>query len=240
MARWTRRWPPVGRWLRTARKSAGLSLSELASRTGVSLPSLARFESDRAIPSFGDVCIIAQQPGWPLLYFATGLERSGDDIRATVAQLRFWGLRDVHAAETVLLGEVSPFEELLASVTRGSVNLRLLDGLPALLLRNRFDPAEVISHGESTGSLRRLGWLADVAVYVSERLPPRCSQPDAKRKLDAIKRAAENQLAGPTDRDEIDYLGVVSVSSSSQARDRLWKSSPPLTRCLRNQAREFC
>ncbi len=230
MARRTRKWQPVGKWLRTARKSAGLSLPALASKTGVSLSSLVRFESDRAEPAFGDICVIAQQLGWPLLYFATGLERTGDDTRTVAGQLRFWGLRDVHAAETVLLGEIRPFEELLASVTAGRVNLRLLEALPALLLRNRFEPAELISQGKSRGTLLRLGWLADVATYVSERLPPSYSQPDGKRRLDAVKNAAERARAPRSDLDRIDYLGVVSISSSHESRDRVWKSSPPLTR----------
>ncbi|MGH9318784.1 MAG: helix-turn-helix domain-containing protein [Vicinamibacteria bacterium] len=230
MARRIRKWQPIGKWLRTARQTAGLSLAALSSRTGVSVSSLVRFESDRSVPSFADVCVIAQHLGWPLLYFAAGAERRGDDIRAVVAQLRFWGLRDVHAAETLLLGEVRPFEELLAGVTAGKVNLRILEALPALLLKNRFEPAELISKGESRGTLSRLGWIADIASYVSERLPPSHSQPDSKRRLDAIKKAAEDRLLSATELDRIDYLGVLSPSSSPESRERLWKSSPPLTR----------
>jgi hypothetical protein len=191
---------------------------------------LVRFESDRAIPSFGDVCVIARELGWPLLYFAAGVERTGDDTRAVVAQLRFWGLRDVHAAETLLLGEVRPFEELLAGAISGNVNLRILEALPALLLRNRFEPTELISGGEFRGTLLRLGWLADVASYVSERLPPSYSQPDSKRRLDSIKKAAEKKIPSKSDLDTIDYLGVLTVSSSRESRERAWKSSPPLTR----------
>jgi transcriptional regulator with XRE-family HTH domain len=205
-------------------------LSALAGRTGVSVSSLVRFESDRAVPSFGDVCIIAQRLGWPLLYFAVGAERTGDDTRAVAAQLRFWGLRDVHAAEAVLLGEVRPLEELLADAAAGKINLRLLEALPALLLRNRFEPEELISHGESRGTLSRLGWLSDIASHVSERLPPSYSLPDSKRRLDAIEKAAARKLPAGTGLDTVDYLGVVSVSSSRESRDRVWKSSPPLTR----------
>ncbi len=203
-------------------------MSTLSSRTGISVSSLARFESDRAVPSFDDVCVIAKELGWPLLYFATGLERTGEDTRALAAQLRFWGLRDVHAAEAVLLGEVRPLEETLAVVTAGSVNPRVLDVLPALLLRNRFEPAELISHAQSRGTLRRLGWLADVATHVSERLAPGYSEPDAKRKLDTVNKAAQARRGSRSDLDEIDYLGT--ASASREARDRVWKSSPPLTR----------
>jgi transcriptional regulator with XRE-family HTH domain len=230
MARRTRKWQPVGKWLRAARKSAGLSLSALAKRTGVSVRSLVRFESDEAIPSFDDVCVIAQQLGWPLLYFATGVERAGDNTRAVAAQLRFWGLRDVHAAETVLFGEVRSFEELLAGVTAGKILFRILEALPALLLRNRFEPTELISQAEHRGSLLRLGWLADVASHVSERLPPSYSQADSTRRFDTIQKAAESSLPSRADLETIDYLGVVGVSSAREAREQAWRSTPPLTR----------
>jgi transcriptional regulator with XRE-family HTH domain len=230
MARRTRKWQPIGQWLRTARKSAGLSLSALANRTGVSVRSLVRFESDEAIPSFGDVCVIAQQLGWPLLYFATGAERGGDDIRAVVAQLRYWGLGDVRAAETVLLGEVRSFEELLCTVTTGKISFRILEALPALLLRNRFEPTELISQAEHRGSLRRLGWLADVASHVSQRLPPSYSQPDSKRRLEAVQIAAEHTVPSDATLDTVDYLGVGAVPTSREARERVWQSTPPLTR----------
>jgi hypothetical protein len=88
----------------------------------------------------------------------------------------------------------------------------------------------LISQAEHRGSLWRLGWLADVASHVSERLPPSYSQPDSKRRLDAIKKAAESRLPSATDLDTIDYLGVVGVSSSRESRERAWKSTPPLTR----------
>jgi len=228
MARRTKNWVPVGKWLRTARKRAGLSLQLLAKRTGVSLSALARFESDRAVPSFGDVCAIAQELGWPLLYFATGLERTGDDVRAVAAQLRYWGLRDVRLAEPVLFGELRPFEELLPEVgAAGAVNLRLLDALPALLLCNRFDSGELISHAESRGSLRRVGWIADVASRISELLPRSYSLPETRRRLRDVITAADRQLETNA---EIDYLGSVRRASSPKDRERLWKTTPPLTR----------
>ena len=132
-------------------------------------------------------------------------------------------------AEPTLIGEARPFEELIAEVAAVSVNHRLLDALPALLLRNRFEPAELVSNAESRGSLKRLGWLADVAAKVSERLPPTYSQPDARRKLEAVRTAAERQLE-VTKKGEIDYLGQVTSASSRAGKERVWHASPPLTR----------
>lgn len=228
MARRTRKWQPIGRWLKAARKESGFTLGDLAARTSISTSSLARFESDRAVPSFGDVCAIAQQLGWPLLYFATGQERTGDDIRATVARLQFWGLRDIRTAEPVLFGEIDPFEEVVAEVVSRPVNERVLAALPALLLRNRFEPAHLVSAAHGFESLKRVGWLADVAKHVSERLPPRASQPDTQRRLTAVEKAAAKDLRARAP-ETFDCVGL-DPSASKAARERVWKASPPLAR----------
>lgn len=73
MARRVKKWRAIGQWLKKGRKGAGLTLSELASRTRVSTSALARFESDRAVPSFDDVCVIAQQLGGPFTLLRDGL-----------------------------------------------------------------------------------------------------------------------------------------------------------------------
>jgi transcriptional regulator with XRE-family HTH domain len=190
MARRIKKWPKIGHWLKSARKDAGLTLQDLANRTGVSTSSLARFEADRATPAFGDICVIAQQLGWPLLYFATGQERTGDDTRTAVTHLRFWGLGDIRLPEPALLGEARPFEEVIADVVSRPVNQRVLAALPALLLRNRFEPTRLISDAQALGSLRRIGWLADVAEHVSRELPPAASQPDTRRRLSSVEQAA--------------------------------------------------
>ena len=119
------------------------------------LPSLSRFESGRAQPSFGDVCVIAQDLGWPLLYFATGRERRADDTRALAIELHFWGLRDIRLGKRVLLREVRAFEESLADAVAGFVDARVLEALPALLLRNRFEPQELIVQRTGYGGCGR-------------------------------------------------------------------------------------
>ena len=228
MARRIKKWPKIGHWLKEARKDAGLTLEDLANRTGVSTSSLARFEGDRATPAFGDICVIAQQLGWPLLYFATGQERTGDDTRTAVAHLRFWGLGDTRLPEPALLGEARPFEEVIADVVSRPVNQRVLAALPALLLRNRFEPTRLISEAQALGSLRRIGWLAGVAEHVSQQLPTAASQPDTRRRLSSVEQAAAKELRA-SDSPEYDYLGPDS-SVSRAGRESVWKASPPLAR----------
>lgn len=241
MAKRARRWKPIGQWLKHARKQAGLTLGNLSRRTGVSTSSLARFESGRAEPAFGDVCVIAQQLGWPILYFATGHQRTGDDPRAVAAHLRFFGLRDIRLAEPVLLGEVRAFEQLLADIVSRPIDPRVLEALPALLLRNRFEPSQLISAAQSLGSLRRVGWLANVAAHISTGLPLGAAQPDTQRRLSTLEQTASEKLRERKPA-TIDYVSA-RLSTSAAARGRLWKTSPPLTRRWRIacdiQLREF-
>lgn len=213
----------IGRWIKTARLEAGLTQEQLASRTGISIPSLSRFETDRAQPAFSDICTVAIALGSPLLYFATGRERHGDDTNAIVTELRFWGLRDLLVAEPVLLGEVRPFEELFAAVLPGAVDPRVLEGLPALLLQNAFDPERLLRFARASGFVRRAGWLSDIADEISRRLPPESIHPDAHGRLDRVTNTAWREAPPETP----DYPGRLS---SDSLHERVWAASPPLTR----------
>lgn len=200
-----------------------MTQQQLAARTGISIPSLSRFETDRAQPAFSDICAVALAIGWPLLYFATGRERHGDDTNALVTELRFWGLRDLLVANPVLLGEARSFEELFASVLEGTADPRLLEALPALLLRNAFDPEQLLRSLRASGVARRAGWLCEIAGEISRRLPPESIHPEAHGRLDRVITSAwkETPPEGP------DYPGRVS---SESLRKRVWAESPPLTR----------
>jgi hypothetical protein len=145
-----------------------------------------------------------------------------------VAHLRFWGLGDIRLPEPALLGEARPFEEVIADVVSRPVDQRVLAALPALLWRNRFEPARLISEAQALGTLGRIGWLADVAEHVSQQLPPAASQPDTRRRLSSVEQAAAKELRASAP-PEYDYLGPDS-SASKAARDSVWKASQPLAR----------
>jgi transcriptional regulator with XRE-family HTH domain len=224
MTKRKRRWHPIGQWLRTARKDAGLTFAELERLTGVSSSSLVRFESNRAVPNFGDVCLIAQQLSWPLVYFATGRDRTGHDPAALAAQLHYWGLKDLSLPRRVLFGETRPFEELVAEAVTADPSPRVLEGIPGLLLRNKVDVAELLASARRYLGINRLGWLADVAQTVSRRIPQEYVHPDAPRQLRAVLADTE-KTASP---EEIDYVfGEIPSSASGQ---RVWSASPALTK----------
>ena len=103
--------------------------------------------------------------------------------------------------------------------------------IPGLLLKNTSEASELISYAVRHRSLRRLGWLADVAEKISEEVPREYLQPDALRWLHAVQAAAtgaKDKLA----RDEINYVFPPSAQRPAQAklRERAWALSPPLTK----------
>jgi transcriptional regulator with XRE-family HTH domain len=223
MARRSRKWDPIGLRLKEARHDSGLTLSELADLSGISVASLSRFESDRAEPGFGDVCVIAQRLGWPLLHFATGQKRKGDDTSALATELHFWGLRDVLMADRILLGEVRAFEELYADSTSRVLDTRVLEALPALLLRNPFEVRELLLQSVAYASIRRVGWLAEVAEEIMKKLPRHSVQPEASRRLQGVQSAAWKERTP----EEPDFLGPLA---SPKLRDHIWNNSPPVAR----------
>lgn len=224
MTKRKRRWRSVGQWLRTARKDAGLTFAELERLTGISSSSLVRFESNRAVPNFGDVCLIAQQLSWPLVYFATGRDRTGHDPVALAVQLHYWGLRDLSLPGRVLFGEIRPFEDLVAEIVTADPSPRVLEAIPGLLLRNKFEVAELLASGHRYRGIRRLGWLADVAQTISRRIPHEYVHPDAPRQLRAVLADTEKEPSP----EQIDY--VFAGAPSSASGQRAWSASPSLTK----------
>lgn len=177
-----RQGPPLGRRFRRARRDSGLTLQQAAEKTGIAASSLSRFESDQSQPSFDDVCLMAREYGWPLAYFATGRLRTGADARALAAHLFHWGLRDIPDPEKTILGEVRAFEDVASESVREE-SRELLEAVPALLLRNDFDPDDLLASARRFSTVRRVGWLSEVAEQISRELELRFLHPDAARNV---------------------------------------------------------
>ena len=149
-----------GQHLRSARIRAGINLTRLATRSGVSVSSLSRFEAGASQPGFADACAIAKALGTPLLFLADGRDRTSNDPRDLIAHLAFWGLNDLAPGEVALIGEARPFEGLIAVSLTDAGTPRILESIPALLLKNEFSVAELVAQAVGAGVLHRLGWLA--------------------------------------------------------------------------------
>ncbi len=193
---------PLGRHFRQARQDMGLTLQEAADRTGIAASSLSRFESDQSQPSFDDVRLIAREYGWPLVYFATGRLRTGADSRALAAHLFHWGLRDVTDSERPILGEVRAFEDVVPESVREGAPATLIEAVPALLLRNDFDPDDLLASARRFATVRRVGWLNEVAEQISRKLELRWLHPDAARNIRTTWIAAWAEIASDASDEE--------------------------------------
>jgi transcriptional regulator with XRE-family HTH domain len=189
----------LGKRFRHARQDMGLTLQEAAEQTGIAASSLSRFESDQSQPSFDDVLLIARSYGWPLVYFATGRLRAGADSRALAAHLFHWGLRDVTDPERPILGEVRAFEDVVPESVREGAPASLIEAVPALLLRNDFDPDDLLGSARRFATVRRVGWLSEVAEQISRELELRWLHPDAARNVRTAWIAAWAEIASEED-----------------------------------------
>ena len=214
----------IGPRLRTARRDAGLTLKEAADLTGISAASLSRFETGGSQPSFGDICLLAEKLGWPLLYFATGRLRSGTDGRALAAQLFHWGLRDLSVSGRPILGEVRAFEDVVPESVRDGAAVRLIEAVPALLLRSDFAAPELVASAKRYGTLRRVGWLSEVAELVSRKLEIRWIHPDAAANVHAAWRTAWAELSQDAGREEVvePVIFAHRTPADSPAVSRRW------------------
>jgi transcriptional regulator with XRE-family HTH domain len=220
--------------IRSARVRAGITLSTLAMRSGVSLSSLSRFETGASQPGFADACVIAKALGTPLLYLADGRDRTGSDPRDLIAHLAFWGLNDLAPGEVALIGEARPFEGLIAVSLTDAGTPRILEGIPALLLKNEFSVPELESQAAGVRVLHRLGWMAEIAEWIASQIPVSRIHPSASSKIRQLRQAAWNRRQqdfakvskGSQWSEGWDLFGKIAASADGDAFKRTRNSSP--------------
>jgi transcriptional regulator with XRE-family HTH domain len=223
-----------GLHLRAARLRSGSTLSALAVRSGVSLTSLSRFEAGVRQPGFADVCAIAQALGTPLLFLADGRDRTGSDPRDLIAHLGYWGLNDLAPGEVSLFGEARPLEGLIAVSLTEAGTPRILESIPALLLKNDFTVIELEAQATAVRVLHRLGWLAELAEWIAGQLPVSRIHPSASAKVRQVREAAwirRQQDFANTSKpsrgvEGWDLFGRTNPSSDKEAFRRLGNNSP--------------
>jgi len=179
-----------GQNLRSARRRAGITLTALAGQSGVSLPSLSRFETGTSQPGLADACAIAKALGVPLLLLADGRDRTSNDPRDLIGHLAYWGLNDLAPAETALIGEARSFEALVAVSLTDAGTPRILEGIPALLLKNDFSTTDLEAQAAGARILHRLGWLAETAEWIAGQISVSRIHPSASSKIRRLRQLA--------------------------------------------------
>ncbi len=223
-----------GAHLRSARVRAGITLSTLAARSGVSVSSLSRFEAGASQPGFADACSIARALGTPLLFLADGRDRTGSDPRDLIAHLAYWGLNDTVPGEVALIGEARPIEGLIALSLTEAGTPRILESIPALLLKNDFSVQELEAQATGTRVLHRLGWLAETAEWIAGQIPVSRIRPSATSKLGQVRLAAWNRRQEEVQKlsrgarwpEGWDLFGRTAASAENDVSRRLANVSP--------------
>jgi transcriptional regulator with XRE-family HTH domain len=145
----------------------GLSQAELAGRSGLKRQQITFYETGARIPSLANLLKIARALDVPLQRFLSGTNAPGGGVRGIAIELRSLGLIDLWVEEPLVPGAFRRPEEVVAHGVAGEEpEARILEGMPAVLAWNRWDPGLLRAFARASGreTLFRVAWLADVAV----------------------------------------------------------------------------
>jgi transcriptional regulator with XRE-family HTH domain len=212
----------IGRCLAAARHQKGWTQAELARRARLQRQHIVFFETGKRIPGLRQLLAIAGALDLPLQRFLTGNDRPGQEVRDIAIELRHLGLVDLWVEKPVVPGAFRAPEEVVALALAGErPEARIVEGLPAVLAWNRWNPLLLRAHARSAGPkiVHRLAWLAEVALTL-ERLggfPGGCA---GKTTLEAFVRKVPKPA-----HDGWDDLGSPGREPPSSAVWKRWKIS---------------
>lgn len=171
----------LGEKLRAVRLDVGLTQLEAASRLGLRQPTLSRFESGRLWPTLRQFLRLAELYGVspasllgaddhnPLLPYRLPLGVSDSDLVASLVGHGYLGLAGPKGLKPVLPAELT----LLGLLAQPTLEPRVVEGLPWLLLNYPMDRAYLGDVARLYNLQNRLGWTATVARQLAERAPAR-------------------------------------------------------------------
>ncbi len=171
----------LGRNVRAARMTLGLTQSGLAEAIGVSRYSLLRLEAGEYMPAWDEAVRLAGKLKVPLEWLTTGrIHPSVVGLESIAFELHRLGIRDLAVDATRPPGAFRRTEEILTEAIAGDrPEPRVIEAIPFVLARTSFDRHLVLAMYSNDPSrrgfrLRRLGWLADIALTLSGRdgFPP--------------------------------------------------------------------
>jgi transcriptional regulator with XRE-family HTH domain len=217
----------IGRRIAALRKQRGLTKAELAARSGLKSPQIVYFESGQRTPDLGHLLRLARALEAPLQRFLTGTDRPGAEWPDLALELRRLGLVDLWVAGALVPGAFRHPEEVAAAcLATDSPEARVVEGLPALLSWNRWNPTLLRAFAKVAGRpvARRLAWLADVALTIDKQggMPGGCvGRKDLTRFVDLIKVPPRDAAW--------DGLGRPTAGAPTSPVWRRWRISYPAT-----------
>lgn len=203
----------VGPKLRAARLATGWTQEEAASRLGLRQPTLSRFENGRSLPTLKQFLRLAELYGVspasllgadgrnPVLPYRLPLGVSYSDLVASLVGHGYAGLVGPKGLKPALPPELT----LVGLLAEPSLEPRVVEGLPWLLLNYPMDGAYLRDVARLYDLQNRLGWTATVAHQLAERAPARSPyRPRATwlaelvAELEQARLAREDSLCHPT------------------------------------------
>ncbi|MBY0231896.1 MAG: helix-turn-helix domain-containing protein [Gemmataceae bacterium] len=157
------------RHLQEARINRGLTQGRLAERCGLSQSDISRLERGLREVSLPEACRLGRVLEVSLEWFVTGEKRPGGTLSDLAAELRHLGMADLVVPDARVPGAYRPAEEVAAlAVGTERPDPRVVEGLPAVLAWNRWRPGvlEAFARATHPEALRRLGWLAEIALLL--------------------------------------------------------------------------
>jgi len=157
-------------WLRQARKNAGLTQAQVVRLLGITQSTVSDLERGRISLDWERSVRFAALYEIPLQWILTRTERPADTLSGIAFELGFYGLSDVVVSEALVPGAYRRFEEVIClALAGGRPSPRVIEAIPALLLRNNWSHEILGGFATAYHIDGRLGWLADLALTLSER-----------------------------------------------------------------------
>ncbi len=228
----------IGPHLAAARLDRGLSQAALAARCGLSQAQVSYFELDRRKPTLDQMVRMAGALDVSLHRLVAGTDRPGDDLRDLAVELRNLGLVDLWVGDPIVPGAFRRPEEVAArAVSGGEPDPRVVEAIPAILAWNRLDPVLLRAYTRTEGArtVRRLAWLAEVALAVDRRggFPGGCRK-------EQLVRFARKVAPPPPGSDEWDDLGRPMAGVPKSPVWKRWRISYEADlECFERRAREL-
>lgn len=208
----------LGKHIRHARAERGLSQAALAERCGLSQAQVSYFEAGRRRPTLGQFFEIARALDVSVQRLTSGKDRPGTALKDLAVELHGLGAVDLWVGGATVPGAFRRPEEVVALALAGAEpDPRVVEAVPALLAWNELKPGLLRAFGRTAGTLRRLAWLADVALTIDRRagFPGGC----ARKGLDAFLR----RTALPPESSSWDDLGRPAAEPPNVPAWKRWK-----------------
>lgn len=153
--------------LAAARRKRGLSQAELAQGARLQRQQITYYETGARVPGLQKLLRLARAFDLSVQALLYGSDRVGGSIREIAIELRSLGLIDLRVEAPVVPGAFRRPEEVVARAVAGKEpEARIVEGVPAILSWNRWNPLLLWAFAREAGraAVYRLAWLADVAL----------------------------------------------------------------------------